>query len=108
MAVRESLRDDGIEVLVIATPNNFHIPIAKEFLKRLMHVNCNKPLAAFNNEISSLYRFMKKLDLISTITYNYSGYPMIRLAREVVNNDEVGNIRSIQLIKNNLKYVLTA
>ena len=95
MAVRESLREDGIEVVVIATPNDLYIPIAKEFLKRGVHVICNKPISACNKEISSLSRFMKKSDLIFIITYNYSGYPMIRLAREMVNNEEVGNIHSI-------------
>ena len=97
MAVKESVREDGIEAVVIVTPNNLHIPIAKEFLKRGIHVICDKPLAANNNEIRSFSSLVKKSDIIFAITYNYSGYPMIRLAREMVINGEIGNIRSIQV-----------
>jgi len=46
MVVKESARKDGIEAVVTVTPNNLHIPIAKEFLKRGIHVIYDKPLAA--------------------------------------------------------------
>ena len=97
MALKESIREDGIEAVVIVTPNNLHIPIAKEFMKRGIHVICDKPLSANYKEIGPFSRLMKKTDLIFAITYNYSGYPMIRLAREKVYNGEIGKIRSIQI-----------
>ncbi len=97
MAEKESLRDDGIEAVVIATPNNLHLPIAKEFFKRGIHVICDKPLAAKYNEIRYFNSLVKNSDIIFAITYNYSGYPMIRFAREMVFNGEIGKIRSIQI-----------
>ena len=54
MAKKESEREDGIEVVVIVTPNNLHVPIAEEFLKRGIHVICDKPLGTSIRETINL------------------------------------------------------
>ncbi len=97
MALKESYRNDGIEAVVIATPNNLHIPIAEEFLKKGIHVICDKPLATDLDQTKSIKKLIKTTDKIFAITYNYSGYPLIRYARKIIESGEIGEIRSIQL-----------
>ena len=97
MAKKESEREDGIEVVVIVTPNNLHVPIAEEFLKRGIHVICDKPLGTSIRETKNLENLINEKNKIFAITYNYSGYPLIKFARELVISGEIGEIRSIQM-----------
>jgi len=97
MAKKESIRKDGIEAVVIVTPNNLHIPIAEEFLKRGIHVICDKPLTTSISETKSIENLIKETNKIFSITYNYSGYPLVRFARELIISGEIGEIRSIQI-----------
>ena len=97
MAIKESEREDRIEAVVIVTPNNLHIPIAEEFLKRGIHVICDKPLATSISETKIIENLINETDKIFAITYNYSGYPLVKLARELVFSGEIGEIRSIQI-----------
>lgn len=101
MAEREALRDDGIDVVSIVTPNHLHYPVAREFLRRGIHVICDKPLA-------SDFEDAKRLEAIARtakaetgteffVTYNYTAYPMVRQAREMVAAGELGAIRLIQV-----------
>jgi len=97
MAKKESEREDGIEAVVIVTPNNLHIPIAKEFLNRGIHVICDKPLGTSLNETKSIENLIKKTNRIFAMTYNYCGYPLVKFARELILSGEIGEIRSIQI-----------
>ena len=97
MAIKESSREDGIEAVVIVTPNHLHIPIAKEFLKIGIHIICDKPLSTSIKETKLIRNLTKKSDKIFAITYNYSGYPLIRYAREMVTSGDIGKIRTIQV-----------
>ena len=97
MAKKESKLRQGIEVVSIVTPNHLHCPAAKAFLEAGIHVICDKPLSTTLEDAEEVESLVKESGLIFAITYNYSGYPMVRHAREMVASGKLGNIRVIQV-----------
>jgi predicted dehydrogenase len=95
MAAREAARLDGIEAVVIVTPNHLHFPTAKAFLEEGIDVVCDKPLSTTVNEASELVALTRKTGLIFVVTLNNTGYPMVRQAREMIKAGEVGAIRVV-------------
>jgi predicted dehydrogenase len=96
MAKREAKRNDGIEAVSIVTPNHLHFPVSKAFMEAGIHVICDKPLVHTSREAKALIELEKKRGLIFALTHNYSGYPMIRQAREMVQTGVLGDIRVVQ------------
>jgi len=97
MAAAESKRPDGIEVVSIVTPNNLHHAPAKAFLEAGIHVICDKPLTTTLGDALDLAATVKQTALVFGLTHNYTGYPMIRQAREMVHAGELGPIRLVQV-----------
>jgi predicted dehydrogenase len=97
MAMREAKRKDGIEVVAIVTPNHMHAPVALQFLKRGIHVICDKPLTATLPEAKKLARAAEASGVIFALTHNYTGYPMIRQAKAMVAAGDLGDIRLVQV-----------
>ncbi len=93
----EAARTDGIEVVAIVTPNHVHVPAAKACLAAGLHVICDKPLAANLVEARDLAAIAAKSDRIFAVTYNYTGYPMVRQARAMVATGEIGRLRVVQV-----------
>ena len=96
MARAEARRKDGIQAVAIVTPNHMHAPAAKEFLKRGIHVICDKPLTATLPEAKKLAAAAEKSGALFVLTHNYTGYPMIRQARAMIAAGELGEIRLVQ------------
>jgi predicted dehydrogenase len=96
MAKREAKRNDGIEAVSIVTPNHLHFPVSKAFMEAGIHVICDKPLVHTSREAKALIELEKKKGLVFALTHNYSGYPMIRQAREMVQKEVLGEIRVVQ------------
>ena len=90
MAISESQRDDGINFVSIVTPNHLHHPIAKAFLEVGINVICDKPMTMNSEEAQELIDISESSDLIFAVTYNYSGYPLIREAREIIKKGDLG------------------
>jgi predicted dehydrogenase len=97
MALAESTRDDGIQAVSIVTPNHLHFPVAKAFLEAGIHVICDKPLTSTLEQAKALVEIAQNSEAMLAVTYNYSGYPMIRQAKEMVSNGLLGKIRLIQV-----------
>jgi predicted dehydrogenase len=97
MARAESARPDGIEAVSIVTPNHMHAPIAEAFLNAGIHVICDKPLATTSADARRLAALAAEHQLVFAVTYNYSGYPMVRQARQMVEDGLLGDIRVIQV-----------
>jgi predicted dehydrogenase len=95
MARREARLKEGIEAVAIVTPNHMHVPVAKAFLARGIHVICDKPLAASLREAKRLAELVAKSGKIFVLTHNYTGYPMVRQAREMVAGGMLGEIRLV-------------
>ncbi|MBN9234087.1 MULTISPECIES: Gfo/Idh/MocA family protein [Phyllobacteriaceae] len=96
MAKAEAKRADGIEAVAIVTPNNVHFPAAKAFLETGIHVICDKPLTATLAEARKLEALVEKTGKVFVLTHNYTGYPMVRQAREMVARGQLGDIRLVQ------------
>ena len=97
MAKREARLKDGIEAVAVVTPNHMHAPVAKEFLKRGIHVICDKPVTATLAEAKRLAAAAEKSDALFVLTHNYTGYPLVRQAREMIAAGELGEIRLVQV-----------
>ncbi len=96
MAKREARLKNGIEAVVIVTPNNSHFPIAREFLKRGIHVICDKPMTTNVKDARKLAELVKSSGKVFVLTHNYTGYPLVRQARAMVQAGELGDIRVVQ------------
>ncbi|QYZ70625.1 Gfo/Idh/MocA family protein [Neotabrizicola shimadae] len=97
MAMREARKKDGIEAVAIVTPNHMHAPVALQFLKRGIHVICDKPLTATLPEAKKLAKAAEASGVVFALTHNYTGYPMIRQAQAMVAAGELGEIRLVQV-----------
>ncbi|WP_040484924.1 Gfo/Idh/MocA family protein [Lutibaculum baratangense] len=97
MAKREKRLKDGIEAVSVVTPNHMHFPVAREFLKRGIHVICDKPLTTNLRDAKRLKDAAEKSGATFAVTYNYTGYPMVRQARAMVEAGEIGEIRLVQV-----------
>ena len=97
MAIREARRKDGIEAVSIVTPNHVHFAAAREFLKRGIHVICDKPLTSTLADAKKLVKAAEASDALFVLTHNYTGYPMVRHAREMVAQGDLGAIRVVQV-----------
>lgn len=96
MAKAEAARSDGIEAVSIVTPNHMHSPVAKAFLEAGIHVICDKPLTTTVAEAEELVALVRKTGRVFVVTHNYTGYPMVRQARAMVANGDLGEIRLVQ------------
>ena len=97
MAKAEARRADGIEAVSIVTPNHLHFPAAKAFIDAGIHVICDKPMTLDLKEARALATLLgKRRDVIFALTHNYSGYPMVRQARAMVQAGELGTIRLVE------------
>jgi predicted dehydrogenase len=96
MAAAEQARKDGIEAVAIVTPNHVHVPAARAFLKAGIHVICDKPLSTSLRDALALAKLVKSSGLVFCLTHNYTGYPMVRHARQMVQDGDLGEIRVVQ------------
>lgn len=96
MAEREAGRDDGIEAVSIVTPNHVHAAAARAFLERGIHVICDKPLTATQEDAEALRHAVADSKAVFVLTHNYTGYPLVRQACEMVAQGDLGEIRVVQ------------
>jgi predicted dehydrogenase len=92
----ETKRPDGIEAVSIVTPNNVHFAPAKAFLEAGIHVICDKPLTSTLEDARALAAVKPKKGAKFLLTHNYTGYPLVRQARELVQSGALGKIRVVQ------------
>lgn len=97
MARAEAARDDGIDAVAIVTPNHLHAPVATAFLEAGIHVVCDKPLAISLAEGEALARLAREKNKLFALTHTYSGYPLVRHARELIERGELGELRVVQV-----------
>jgi predicted dehydrogenase len=96
MFAAERDRADAMEAVAIVTPNHMHYPVARAALEAGFHVICDKPLATSTVEADELVQLSAKSQRIFAVTYNYSGYPMVRQARAMVAHGDIGALRVVQ------------
>jgi predicted dehydrogenase len=97
MARAEAGRDDGIEVVAIVVPNHLHYDVAHAFLEAGIHVICDKPLTTDLADGEKLLALASAKGCLFALTHNYSGYPLVRAAREMVASGAIGELRIVQV-----------
>ena len=97
MALKEFQRDDGIEALGIMTPSGDHYKIAKPFIENKVHIVCDKPLTATIKDAEKLKKLVEKNKIVFALTHNYSSYPMLREAKEIIKKGKIGDINLINV-----------
>ena len=97
MAKKESKRSDGIEALGIMTPSGDHYKIAKLFIENKIHIICDKPLTATIEDAIKLQKLVKKHKIVFALTHNYSAYPMLREAKNLVEKGKLGKVLLINV-----------
>lgn len=97
MAAAEANREDGIEAVSIVTPNHLHAEAAIAFLDRGIHVICDKPLTATMQQAKVLQAAVARSDALFILTHNYTAYPMVRQARSLVEDRQLGTLRLVQV-----------
>lgn len=87
-----------IDFVTITTPNNWHFPIARDFLQAGFNIMCEKPMTMTVKEAKELQRLVKQTGKTFGLMHNYVGYPMVKLARDLVRQGELGEIRKVVVI----------
>ncbi len=93
----EASRKDGVDVVAIMTPNDSHFEYAMSALEHGFDVICDKPMTNTLPEAEALHRKVQESGLIFCLTHNYTGYPMVRQAKAMVEDGQLGTIRLIQV-----------
>ena len=93
----ESARKDGIDAVAIMTPNDSHYDYSMAALERGIDVICDKPMTNTIAEAESLHKKVQETGLVFCLTHNYTGYPMVRQAKAMVMDGQLGTIRLIQV-----------
>jgi len=96
MARAEAARPDGIDAVSIVTPNHMHADPAIAFLEAGIHVICDKPLAATPEQAQRIADAVTSSKARFVLTHNYTGYPLMRQAREMIQRGDLGEIRLVQ------------
>ncbi len=86
---------ERMDFVSIVTPNHVHYGPAKMALENGFHVVCDKPLCFSIKEAKTLQRLVKKTDLRFALTHNYTGYPMVKQARHLVQTGKIGTVRKV-------------
>ena len=97
MLDKESARKDGVDVVAIMTPNDSHYEYAMSALEHGFDVICDKPMTNTLQEAEVLHKKVQESGLVFCLTHNYTGYPMVRQAKAMVADGQLGTIRLIQV-----------
>ncbi|GAC1568884.1 MAG: Gfo/Idh/MocA family oxidoreductase [Ktedonobacteraceae bacterium] len=95
MAEGEAGLPDGIDFVMVTTPNHLHYPVARTFLEHGIHVVCDKPMTFNLDEAQALVELVEQKKLVFALTHTYTGYPAVRQARYLVQQGAVGAIRKV-------------
>jgi predicted dehydrogenase len=93
----ERSREDGVDAVAIMTPNDSHYPLARAAIEAGMDIICDKPLTTSLKDALELERRVRESGLVFCHTFNYSGYPLVRQARAMARDGDLGEIRLVQV-----------
>jgi predicted dehydrogenase len=96
MATAEAKRADKIDFVSVTTPNSTHFEIAKTFAEAGFNVVCDKPMTFDLAQAEELLKVVEKSGVVFAVTHNYTGYPLVRQAREMILAGELGDINAIR------------
>ncbi len=88
--------DKRIDFVTVATPNHTHFPIAKAAVEAGFNVICDKPMTFDLKEAEELLKLVEKSGVVFAVSHNYTGYPLVRQAREMIQSGELGEINAFR------------
>lgn len=97
LLTEEAKREDGIEVVTIATPNGTHFEITRAALNSGVHVICEKPLFFTSAEAQEIKTLAAEKGLIVGVTYGFSGHPLLMQMRAMIARGDIGDVRMVEL-----------
>lgn len=97
MAEREAARPAGerVDLVSIVVPNHLHFDACRAFVQRGFHVVCDKPMTTTLEDAEALCRLVRAQDVVFALMHNYTGYPMVRQARQMIHDGKLGTVRKI-------------
>ena len=95
MAEKEAAREDKIDFVTIVVQNHLHVPVAKTFLEAGFNVICDKPLSSNLEDAKALQQLVHASGKVFCLTHNYTGYPMVKEARRMVQDGELGRLLKV-------------
>lgn len=97
MAKNEAVlpESERIDMVSVVTPNHLHFPVCKAFIEQGIHVVCDKPMTNTVEEAEELCRLVEKHEVFFALTHNYTGYPMVKEARHLVQSGKLGSLRKV-------------
>jgi predicted dehydrogenase len=97
MLEREQALPDGerIDLVSVVTPNSTHFPISRAFVEAGFNVVCEKPMTTTVEDAEALCRLVRERDVVFALAHTYSGFPMVKQARELVRQGKLGEVRKI-------------
>jgi predicted dehydrogenase len=97
MLEKESELPEGerIDFVTIVTPNHLHFPVAHAFAEAGINVVCDKPLVHTSEQAQQLIEVVERTGIVFAVTYNYTGYPMVKQARHMIQEGQIGEIRKV-------------
>ncbi|MDZ8118607.1 Gfo/Idh/MocA family protein [Pontiella agarivorans] len=87
--------DERIDFVSVCTPNHTHFPIAKAFLEAGFNVMCEKPMTLTVEEAEELKTIVQKSKKVFGLMHNYTAYPMVKLAKDMVKDGDIGKVRKV-------------
>lgn len=96
MAEEEAKRADKVDFVSVATPNHTHFEVAKTFVEAGFNVICDKPMTFDVVQAEELMKIVERSGVVFAVTHNYTGYPLVRQAREMILNGELGEINAVR------------
>ncbi|MGI8865187.1 MAG: Gfo/Idh/MocA family protein, partial [Rubrobacteraceae bacterium] len=88
-------QDERIDFVSIVTPNHVHFPVASAFVEAGFNVVCDKPMVHSTEQARKLVEAVERTGVVFAVTYNYTGYPMVKQARHMVREGMLGGIRKV-------------
>ena len=86
---------ERIDLVAVVTPNHLHFPVARAFVDAGFHVVCDKPMVHTSDQAIELVQLVEARGTVFAVTYNYTGYPMVREAREIIRAGRLGSLRKV-------------
>jgi predicted dehydrogenase len=96
MAEAEAKRPDKVDFVSVATPNHTHFEIAKTFVEAGFNVICDKPMTFDLVQAEELLKTVERSGVVFAVTHNYTGYPLVRQAREMIQSGELGEVNAVR------------
>lgn len=87
--------EQRIDFVSVVTPNHVHLPVARAFVEAGFNVVCDKPMVLDSGQARELIEAVEKAGIIFAVTYNYTGYPLVRQARHMIQRKDLGEIRKV-------------